>query len=83
MRETLQWITIKRRAPNIPYLENVGPSKLELQKKALEKVVHRKAAREAAKARGECTSSQGGVFPSRGTMISTRTPITRTEAWPT
>lgn len=57
-RETLQSSTIKRKASNFSYLENAGPSGLELQKKTLEKAARRKVAMEAAKARGEVTSSQ-------------------------
>lgn len=57
---------IRKRAPNFPYLRNVGPSRLELQKKALEEVARRKVAMEAAKARGEGTSSHGGIPHLRG-----------------
>lgn len=42
--ETLQRSTVKKRTTNIPYLERVGPSELELQKKALEEAAKRKAA---------------------------------------
>lgn len=38
LQETLQLNTIEKRAPPVPYLENVGPFRLEQQRKVLEKV---------------------------------------------
>lgn len=54
--------------PPISYLKGVRPFRLELQKRALEEVVNRKAVMEAAKARDEETSSQGGGPLSRRTV---------------
>lgn len=36
LRETLQRSTVEKRMSNIPFLEGAGPSRLEVQRKALE-----------------------------------------------
>lgn len=53
LMETLQWSTGERMAPPVPYLENDGPSGLELQWRAVKEAAKRKAEMEATRARGE------------------------------
>lgn len=77
LRKTFQCSTIEKRAPNVPYVEGVGSSGLEQQRKVMEKAAQRKAMTEAARARGEGTSAQRGVLPRRGTLITTRTTTTK------
>lgn len=60
LNEILQRNTVEMRDPNVPYLEGVGPLGLELQQRELEVVTKRKADMEAARARGEGHSTQGG-----------------------
>lgn len=59
--ETLKRSKVEKRAPNVPYLENVGPLGLEQQWMALKEATTLKAAREAALTRGEGTSQQQGA----------------------
>lgn len=61
INEMLQRGIMEKRATNVPYLEGVGPSKFDLQKKALKEAVRRKTEIEATKVRGKGTSAQGGM----------------------
>lgn len=61
LRETLQPNIMEKRAPNIPYRENVGLSGLEQQGLALEETARLKVSREATLVRDEGTSQQQGT----------------------
>lgn len=82
LRETFQRSTVEKRTTNVPFFFGAYPSSLELQKKALEEAVGQKTAMEAAKARGEGTSSYGGASPSRGMIINIGIKITIVEPRP-
>lgn len=71
----LQRSTIEKRVPPVPYLENVGPSGLELHWKALKEAAKRNALMEAAQATGEGTSAQGGVPTPRETPVAANLAI--------
>lgn len=70
IHEILERIVVKRRASNILYLENVGPSALELHQRKLEAAAKRKAEMEATRARGEGNFAQKGETLARGVESS-------------
>lgn len=56
LRETLQRITVEKRAPNVPYLKNMELSGLEQQCLALEEAARLKVVKETTLEKGEGTS---------------------------
>lgn len=66
----LEMSVVERWVSNVPYLEGVGPSAVELQQLELEATTKRKAEMEVARARGKGTSAQEGGTLAHGARAS-------------